>query len=526
MKSLQKFLAILFLMFFGCISPAIANDNPFEQVPKGHWAYDAVELLASRGILSEIPETLKDGNRPATRYEVASVVAKAMAKVDENTSSQDDVDTLKQLTAEFVAELDALGVKIDSLKKKVEHFSGWKLSGQFWFDANFASGDQSASSYTETGNDNAFQKDRIRLAIQKQINEDTSFYAQFRGGSEGAGSGGSGVGDVTTFNVRDVYVDTLLPYGINFRVGRFLVNIERKHGLQSDNEPTFGDYRIDGFKLAKSWAQFSAELFVGRNSALETRLNHREGGESISFLGGFMHYGLDLTWYPNETFSLGASGIWMKDDGDTTASGGSYDFSTYSIYASYDLLPSVSIKGIYYLQSLGRGIVSNGQNMSSLTSIDSSFAGNRASDDTAHAWKIMADVKQNLLGIADLHLEYMEHDNTFVAIRNPYSFDVDTGNSASVAYNIPWNDETTRFVFIRATHKWNSKWSAYIRYQYADYGTDGISDAVGYGVGVTYQYTPAIAFRLAFDEVDYGWNNPSSYNGKDRIIQFRTAINF
>ena len=80
-------------------------------------------------------------------------------------------------------------------------------------------------------------------------------------------------------------------------------------------------------------------------------------------------------------------------------------------------------------------------------------------------------------------------------------------------------------MFAYAEHKWDDKWSSYLRLQHADFDTQGIDDADGYGVGVTYQYTPAIAFRLAYDYVDYGSQGPR-YTGDDHVIQFRTAINF
>ena len=63
-------------------------------------------------------------------------------------------------------------------------------------------------------------------------------------------------------------------------------------------------------------------------------------------------------------------------------------------------------------------------------------------------------------------------------------------------------------------------------YQQADFDTAGIDDAKGYGVGVTYQYTPAIAFRLAYDNVDYGTNGAGLMSDKDHVVQFRTTVNF
>ena len=91
---------------------------------------------------------------------------------------------------------------------------------------------------------------------------------------------------------------------------------------------------------------------------------------------------------------------------------------------------------------------------------------------------------------------------------------------------MPWNDGTTKFLFVKAEQQWTEKWSTYLRYGHADFDTNEIDDADNYGIGVTYQYTPAIAFRLAYDYVDYGDCGAAYYSGDDHVFQFRTVVNF
>ena len=43
--------------------------NPFEDVPKNHWAYDSVEKLASAGVIEGYGDGTFLGNRNITRYE-------------------------------------------------------------------------------------------------------------------------------------------------------------------------------------------------------------------------------------------------------------------------------------------------------------------------------------------------------------------------------------------------------------------------------------------------------------------------
>ncbi len=477
---------------------------------------------------------------------MASVVARALVTVDAEKASKQDLELLKKLVMEFKDELDALGVKVDSLDKRVavleENLGGWKLGGQFWFDANFAGGDQANSNYTEGANDNSFQKTRFRLTLQKQISETTSFYAQFRAGSESAGTGTSGLGDISQINVREIYVDTLLPWDINFRVGRFFVDFEADHGLYVDNDAIFGDYRVDGFQLSKTWSSFSAKAVIARNVGNEwnsASVLNAMGGEyygpkyganedqAFSVNSGYMNYALDLTWQPTANFFLGVNGNWFIEDSnnndpeiiDMAARDFGGDFSTYGVYASYNFTPAVKLQGTYYFQDIDEGYLIAG--MASMNPLGD------ATEDNPQAWRATLDLGQDLLKFTGLRFEYQEQDNTFVGVRNPYTFDKDTGNAASVSDNMPWNDGTTKFFFVYAPQKWNDKWSSYLRYTHADFDSNGLDDADSYGIGITYQYTPAIAFRLAYDYTDYGDNNPTGfYSGDDHVIQFRTAINF
>ena len=143
---MKKFMAVLAMaVMVAFAAPAFAATNPFMDVPQGHWSYDAVGLLASRGIVSGYPDGAFKGAQPATRYEMASVVARALVTVDAEKASKQDLELLKKLVMEFKDELDALGVKVDSLDKRVavleENLGGWKLYGELYFDANFYDSD-------------------------------------------------------------------------------------------------------------------------------------------------------------------------------------------------------------------------------------------------------------------------------------------------------------------------------------------------------------------------------------------------
>ena len=52
------------------------------------WAYQSVEQLAYAGIINGYPDGTFKGNKPITRYEMAQMVAKAMANQDKANAEQ------------------------------------------------------------------------------------------------------------------------------------------------------------------------------------------------------------------------------------------------------------------------------------------------------------------------------------------------------------------------------------------------------------------------------------------------------
>ena len=110
-KTLAAALTAAFVMGTG--STTFAAANPFSDVPAGHWAYQSVAKLAAQGVVEGYGDGTYRGDRNITRYEMAQMVAKAMAK---NTSGVNKAE-LDRLAAEFRDELDALGVRVSELEK-------------------------------------------------------------------------------------------------------------------------------------------------------------------------------------------------------------------------------------------------------------------------------------------------------------------------------------------------------------------------------------------------------------------------
>lgn len=158
---MKKTLLLAMTIAMGITASAYAA-NPFSDVPAGHWAYDAVNKLASEGVVEGYPDGTYGGDRLMTRYEMAQIVAKAMAKGA-------NVD---KLAAEFAGELDSLGVRVANLEKKADSV---RITGQIRYEYGDRSGDLG-------GKLGKVVKHRLRsrIFVNGNINEDWTYTGRFQ----------------------------------------------------------------------------------------------------------------------------------------------------------------------------------------------------------------------------------------------------------------------------------------------------------------------------------------------------------
>ena len=109
---MKKSLVFAMAMALGVSATAFAA-NPFSDLPAGHWAYGAVAKLAAAGVVDGYPDGTFKGDKTMTRYEMAQIVAKALAK---GAIGADD-----KLVSEFADELDNLGVRVAKLEKNADN---------------------------------------------------------------------------------------------------------------------------------------------------------------------------------------------------------------------------------------------------------------------------------------------------------------------------------------------------------------------------------------------------------------------
>ena len=189
---MKKSLVLAMAMALGVTASAYAA-NPFSDVPAGHWAYDAVNKLAAEGVVDGYPDGTYGGDKLMTRYEMAQIVAKAMAKGA-------NVD---KLAAEFADELDSLGVRVANLEKKADNV---KITGEIRASYRDVDGDVN-------GHEGIL---RSRLWVNGQVNEDWSYTGMLENEQDFTNS----EGDDELLSLARAYVEGRLG-GLDVVAGRY-----------------------------------------------------------------------------------------------------------------------------------------------------------------------------------------------------------------------------------------------------------------------------------------------------------------
>ena len=227
--------------------------NPFSDVSTDDWAYQAVSDLSDQGVVEGYPDGTFKGERNITRYELAQIIARLMAKEDQLNAEQRA--TLDKLAGEYADELANLGVRVSNLEKKVGNL--------YW------SGD-ARMRYTDFSAKKADRWDgRMRINVKGQVNDSTYVQGQF----------------VNNFNFKDsetsdtsmaqIYANHNFGKDFSVRLGRqpivfgdqggWLYNaLEGYDGIQAA-------YNHDKLSLTTGFGQFNGNKFKGAAAVAEIK---------------------------------------------------------------------------------------------------------------------------------------------------------------------------------------------------------------------------------------------------------------
>jgi hypothetical protein len=289
---MKKSLVLAMAMALGVTASAYAA-NPFSDVPAGHWAYDSINKLAAAGVIEGYGDSTFGGDKLMTRYEMAQIVAKAMAKGA-------NVD---KLAAEFADELDNLGVRVANLEKKADNV---KVTGEVRYLYN----NDKKATYEQTL--------RSRLRVNGQINDDWSYTGMLENTQDLKDNAGN---EDTEF--KRAYVEGKIG-GLAVTAGRynaFFANGNVYDDLVDGVEASYGDkVKVTGFagKATEveggNYAGGELSTSFGDMNVAAGYVNYKDLAKDNVSIGKDLD---DAIWYVGADYTMGdvnLSAMYLKGD--------------------------------------------------------------------------------------------------------------------------------------------------------------------------------------------------------------------
>ena len=276
--------ALTAALVVGAASTTFAAANPFEDVPADHWAYDAIAQLAADGVIEGYGDGTYRGDQEITRYEMAQMVARAMAK------GGGDKALIDKLAAEFADELNSLGVRVAALEKKVDNVK-WRGTVRYRYITD-------RHDYTNIGGDhikNNSQYVTLRLEPEMQINKNWTGHARLDYSTDMNSAKNASNGKIETDETNEFQVERMWVQGDykNFQLllGKlpYFSNID--NGMMFDDNVSGGQLTV-GNKVKTT-------VTVGRANAEDVGHEwHQDAGPTASYQGVEIYNDRDdkITW--------------------------------------------------------------------------------------------------------------------------------------------------------------------------------------------------------------------------------------
>ena len=492
MKKFAAFIAVVALLAFA--APAFSLTNPFMDVPMNSWAYDAVAQLASKGILSGYPDGLYRGRQPMTRYEAASVIARALAYTDMTKASRQDVAMLQRLVVEFKDELDALGVRVDALDRDVgllrRRLGGWQITGRLRFDIDHrmaddfnGHGDTHPGSMGNTGLGDA----RIDFRRFFGENDQALFHMQVRSQAtaieSGMGTGGH------TLQVHHFYAR--IPfYGGSFLSAGWMGDVTGA-GAAADRRFFFAPDRHARYEGTGFFA-YNRRPMIGIERAFQhgnfaARISHPSvpgtgfaASDAWEVLGNF-------DFRVSNEFSFGIGGQFLSQDDWRIADDALMWDRVFTGWFGIDFrfMQGAALHGIVYFQS------KSGPDGSPM-------------DESANAWRVALNLGQDVLQFTSLWAEFGSIGQHFWSLEPQQGNMFVTGSMDPYGANTIFNfgnmaaDDITYWK-LGAAQNWTDRIRTWLFFVHASgnaVGNDG--NVRQYGIGIDYLYNSYTTFGLNY----------------------------
>ena len=322
------------VLFTAALAPNTVKANPFIDVPSDHWAYDAVAELAADGIIDGYGDNTFRGGRNVTRYEMAKMVAAAMAKQSGNVdnagkpvvgSSQKDRALIDRLAAEFSDELNNLGVRVANLERNADMVK-WTGEARYFYRSNR---DEQADGSQKRSNTNRLE---LRLFPTAEVNDHWKFKARLTARD-----------DMNTDTTGDVKITYAFAEG---QYGHFTTRLGRISNYSTNDEGLVVDDYFSGAQLTFG-NKLQAVLEAGR-----WNMNNGSNGNIYAAFAAdpaANYQGLQLNYGEGKGF-IGVGYRRFESDGFKNIVGYGNNEDTagiFSVGASYRFGSSVNLSGAF-----------------------------------------------------------------------------------------------------------------------------------------------------------------------------------
>ena len=344
--------ALTTALVVGAASTTFAAANPFEDVPADHWAYDAIAQLAADGVIEGYGDGTYRGDQEITRYEMAQMVARAMAK------GGGDKALIDKLAAEFADELNNLGVRVAALEKKVDNVK-WGGKIRYRYIHRTQEGRNIASNVPKNDDRKKVNLDDhvnvngllLRFEPQMKINEHWTGKARIDYNSN------TQMNDAA--NVNSVSVDRIYVQGdyknLKILLGKLPYKTQADYGMIMDRyfsggSVTFGsDVKValnigrvnDNDDKLISFGQLGTAATPGLSLLAETN------GDLAHTAGAASYGGIEIYGDRSKKFTWGIGWHYLKQRQTMEALFGNSSYNIMSIGLGYKFTPDLELTGAY-----------------------------------------------------------------------------------------------------------------------------------------------------------------------------------
>lgn len=350
--------ALASALVLGTASTSLAAQNPFSDVNEHHWAYNSIIELAETGIITGYDNSDASlngkfvGGRNITRYEMAQMIAKALARIEGETSpfnvqlvghqwtfvdnsgvrrvvdgtvtpfqlsgggtvNQKQLDDLMNLMIEFRSELDTLGIRVQDLEDHSDMVT-WtgELLYRYWNDKTDDEDERTTINNMS-----------LRFFPEAYLNENWTAKARFTAELD--------LADDTTSNVALTYIYADGNYGkFNINLGKMILFSNVDKGLVVDD--FFSGGRVtygDKFKVMVEGGRWNLNNSV---LGLDDKSSYL-GAELLYDDEERFNFGLGYRYFKSKEFA-NADGYGDKDKANIFSVGAGYKFGDFELAAAY-----------------------------------------------------------------------------------------------------------------------------------------------------------------------------------------------